>query len=83
MCIAPSYANFGVNSGVESSVRDDAKYPGLANQTKNRAKMIRKISITAVTVACIPALVSKKISCEESSSATRCDLDYPTPGRFV
>lgn len=27
MCIAPSYANFGVNSGVESSVRDDAKYP--------------------------------------------------------
>ena len=45
--------------------------------------MIRKISITAVTVACIPALVSKKISCEESSSATRCDLDYPTPGRFV
>ena len=27
MCIAPSYTNFGVNSGVESSVRDDAKYP--------------------------------------------------------
>ena len=27
MCIAPSYANFGVNSGVESGVRNDAKNP--------------------------------------------------------
>ena len=80
LCIAPSYANFGVNGGIDSDGRDDATNPSPSEEESEDEK---KTTISVVTVVYIQAPVSRKTSCEESNSAIRCILDYQTLGRFV